>query len=874
MRRPVERILAFYRRLAGKLPEDFQRRHGPDLVHSTEDLMRYAARRNRSGFVSTTIGIFADLLWRIPIEHFAEFRQDVRFGARMLVRSPGFTVAAVISLAIGIGSMVSTYSVVEMLFFSPVSEVREPDDLVTLMSSISYPGYEDLRNDGAIFSEVAAYIAPVPFKIDGEQQRIWGHIVSPDYFAVLGAKTAAGRVFDADEKSVVISHRLWGKRFGGVPDVIGRTIRLNGKPVTVAGVAIENFSGAVPLVASADVWISTAAAEGIAPELNFDVLGRRDADVFRLVGRLKPGIAGPAAESALGAVLKRSDRPESSEVLTRMRRILIVPGGRLLPIPDEVRSMSLVLCYGLGLLYLWIVCSNIGTFLLARSGPRRKEIAIRVSMGASRSRIVRQLITESLMLALLGGAAGWVVAIGSNALLDSFRPLLPGHIDFSLRLSWSAMVFTLVAAAVSALGFGLIPALQAARGDVLPSLKSAGELFDRSRRRWMNSRNMLVLQQIAGALMLVLFTGFVALGFQRTGSLDLGFSPENIYIASVDPARDGYSAEKARAFLSELPNRLTRIPGIEQATVTRGVPVAPFTERAAVQVDGRAGRARIEGVSGGYFETLDLPVLRGRSISADDFRSAARVAVVNETMIETYWPGQNPLGRQFDINDKRYEVIGVTRNSQAASIIQPSGPGLYLPMDEEDMGRPAISGATVLVRVRPGFDPSVLLTREISAIDPELSVFNVKPLFEEVAQITYTLQLVAFSNAVLGFCSLALAVVGLIGLTTYSVAQRTKEIGIRMALGAQPHRVLGLVLKEGAVLVVAGTALGHACAWAATQTLGFWVEAMTELTKTSSSDPMLVIGAPVLFGALTMLSCYLPARRATRIDPMIALRQE
>jgi predicted permease len=874
MNRPVERILALYRRLAGKLPEDFQRRHGPDLVQSTEDLMRYAARRNRSGFASTTIGVFADLLWRIPIEHFAEFRQDIRYGARMLGRSPGFTAAAVISLAIGIGSVVSIHSIAELMFFTPVAEVQEPDGLVTVMSNISYPDYEDLRNDGAIFSEVASYIAPVPFKLDGGQQRIWGHIVSPDYFAVLGVKTAAGRVFDADEKAIIISHRLWSNRFGRAPDVIGRTIRLNEKPVTVAGVAIENFSGAVPLIASADVWISTAAAEGIAPELNLDVLRRRDVAVFKVVGRLKPGITKPAAESALDTILKRSDPPESPVEQTRARRARLAPGGQLVSLPDEVRPMVLALFYGLGLLYLWIVCSNIGTFLLARNGPRRKEIAIRLSMGASLSRIVRQLITESLMLALLGGAAGWVFAIWSNSTVEWYRPLLPGHIDFSLRLSWSAMLFTLVMVAASALAFGLIPALQATRGDVLPGLKSAGELFDSRRRRWLNPRNMLVLQQIAGALMLVLFSGFVTLGFQRSGNLDLGFSPQNIYMASVDPTRDGYSAEEARAFLSDLPNRLARIPGIEYATVTRGVPVSPFTAQAAVQVDGSAGYARIEGVGGGYFETLALPVLRGRGIAVDDFRSGARVAVVNQAMAEAYWPGQNPVGRLFEVKGKRYEAIGVTGNSRAAGLFQPSGPGLYMPMDDEEPARPNKSGATVLVRVRQGFDPSANLHQEISAINPQLSVFNVKPLEQEVAQISSILQIIIWGNAVLGLFSLALAAVGLAGLTAYSVAQRTKEIGIRMALGARPHRVLGLVLKEGAVLVCVGTAIGYACAWAGTYALGFWLTSMTKLTETSSSDPMLVIGAPVLLGTLTMLSCYLPARRATRIDPLISLRQQ
>jgi predicted permease len=681
-------------------------------------------------------------------------------------------------------------------------------------------------------------------------------------------------VFDADEKALVISHRLWENLFAGAPDVIGRAVRLNGKSVTVAGVAVENFSGAVPLVASADIWISTAAAEGIAPELNSDVLRRRDVDIFRVVGRLKPGTAAPAAESALDAILKRSDPPESSAVETKAHRVRLAPGGQLVPIPDDLRPMALGLSYGLGLLYLWIVCANIGTFLLARSGPRRKEIAIRVSMGASRSRIVRQLITESLMLALLGGAAGWVFAILSNSTMDLYRPLLPGHIDFSLRLSGSAFLFTLVMVAISALGFGLIPALQAARGDVLPGLKSAGELFDSRRRRWLNSRNMLVLQQIAGALMLVLFTGFIALGFQRIGNLDLGFSPQNIYMASVDPMRDGYDAEESRGFLYDLPNRLARIPGIEHATVTRGLPVSPFTGEAAVHVDGKVGRARIEGVGNGYFETLALSVLQGRGISADDFRSRAPVAVVNEAMIEAYWPGQNPVGRQFDVKGKRYEVIGVTRNSRAAGLVQSTGPGVYMPMDEGDPGRPALSGATVLVRVRPGLDPSTLLHREVSAIDPQLSVFNVKPLIDEVARITYTLQLITFGNAVLGILSLALAAVGLAGLTAYSVAQRTKEIGIRMALGARSHRVLGLVLKEGAALVVAGTLIGQACAWAATHILGFWLESMTKLTETSSTDPMLVIGAPVLLGTLTMLSCYLPARRATRIDPMISLRQE
>jgi predicted permease len=725
VRRPVERILAIYRRLASKLPEDFQRRHGPDMARSTEDLMRHAARSNRSGFASTILRVFGDLLWRIPIEHFAELRQDIRYGARMLGRSPGFTIAAAISLALGIGSMVSLYSIADLLFFTPVSEVREPDNLVTLMSRVSYPGYEDFRNDGTVFSEVAAFIAPVPFEMDGGQQRILGHIVSPDYFAVLGANTTAGRVFDADENAIVVSHRLWSNRFDGESDVIGRTIRLNEKPVIIAGVAAENFSGAVPLIASADVWISTAAAEGIAPELNLDVLRRRDFAVFQVVGRLKPGMTLPAAESALGAIMERSDRPDSSAAQTRPRRVRLAPGGRLVSLPADVRPMILVPYYALGLLYLWIVCSNIGTFLLARSGPRRKEIAIRLSMGASLSRIVRQLVTESLMLALLGGAAGWLFAIWSNSTLEWYRPLFPGKIDVSLRLEWSAMLFTLAMVVVSALAFGLVPALQAARGDVLPGLKSAGELFDRRRRGWLNSKNMLVLQQIAGALMLVLLTGFMALGFHGSGNLDLGFSPQDIYMASVDPARDGYSAEQSRAFLSDVPNRLTRIPGIEYATVTRGVPVAPFTAQAAVQVDGRAGLARIEAVGGGYFDTLALPVLRGRSIGADDFRSGARVAVVNEAMTEAFWPGQNPVGRQFDVKGKRYEVIGVTKNSRAAGLVQTSGPGMYLPMDEEDLGRPAMSGATVLVRVRPGFDPSAHLDREISSIDPQLSVFDV-----------------------------------------------------------------------------------------------------------------------------------------------------
>ncbi|MBI4474148.1 MAG: ABC transporter permease [Acidobacteria bacterium] len=883
----TETILRLYRKFTHALPEEFRRRHGPEMTEAAEDLVRYTAKRRTPGaLVAVVLRLFADLFWRIPIEHAAEFRQNAHYGARMLTKSPGFTLASVISLGIGIGLTVSTFSQLELMM-RPVPQVEDAAALVSINERVSYPDYEYLRDGSGLFKSVAAYMPLVPLVVskDGEARRFWGHIVSSNYFPVLGTKPLLGRAFleedfRADASPVVfMSHRMWENRFGRDPAVVGKAISINGHRAAIAGIGPEDFLGAAPLREAADLWIPTSTAAFMAPEAGRERLHDRKAAAFSIIGRLSDGIRTDEAEAKLDTILRKHDDAPQDPAEIIGRGLFIMPADRLFPVSDDELPILIGLPAGIVGLSLWIACSNVGTLLLARGGPRQKEIAIRLAMGASRSRIIRQLVTESLMLASLGGVVGWLFAVWSNSTMDWLKPMIPDFMHVELRLDWRAFVFAAAVTGISALLFGLAPALQAARRDVVPGLKS-GEWFESKRFRWFSSRNLLVLQQVAGSLMLLLITGFVVLGFERTRSLDLGFDPANLHMASIDPVRNGYSVERAQEMLESLPDRMKRIPGIEEATLTHKVPLGLYSDDTAYTVKTSAYDTsmmltlRIERVGIGFLDTVGVPMLRGRSFQRADESDDARVLIINETMATKTWPGEDPIGRQVEIEGAQHTVVGMTKDFRSGAVLEPPRPGAFLPMKAKDIARPSHQGVTLLVRAKPGVDAAAAIRNEMRAIDPALTVFNVSSLREEVAALMYVMRLATYVYGGIGLFGLILAVVGLGGVTAYSVTLRTREIGIRMALGAQRVDVLRLVLKEGFLLVVAGTVIGHASAWGAMRALGSFFEALTTVTKTSTSDPLLVIGAPVLLAALTMVACYLPARRATRIDPLVSLRQE
>ncbi len=880
----VDRILGIYRSLLRALPAEFRDRHEHDLIQTTDDLVRETARRRPASLVGVVARVFVDLVWRIPVEHAADVRQDVHYGARTLLRSKGFTVASVLSLGIGIGLTASVYSQIESITLRDVPQVADPADLIRVNPVMSYPDYEHVRDRSALFSSAAAYIAPVPFLIGSEREtyRTWGHIVSPDYFHVLGTRMARGRAFHEDEHRpaampvAVVSHRFWSTRLGSDPAIVGTAIRVNGHSVTVVGVGPRDFLGASPLLAAADLWLPATVDSGVVPELAGDAIHNRDAAMFRVVGRLREGLSIAEAQAALDVVLRQLEGAPAADE-PRGRRVTLLTGGKLVPARPEDTWIMVGMPFLIVGLALWIACSNVGTLLLARGRPRQKEMAIRMALGAGRSRVVRQLMTESVMLAMLGGVVGWLFAVWSNSTMDWITPALPEFMHMELSLSWTAFFFTFGVALASGILFGLAPALQAARSEVVAGLKGASGRLRPS--RWFGSRNMLVLQQVAGSLMLLLIPGFVVLGFQRSASIDLGFDPGNVYTMAIDPVRGGYSQERAEALLLALPERMMRVPGVESATVAYAMPIGMFsdgTTRTTVASGDttRVAPLRVERVSAGFFETFGVPLLRGRAFTNEDGARASRVVIVNETAANEQWPEADPIGRAIDIEGTRHEVVGVVRDFRSSGLLEPRQRGVFVPMRSEDVARPSAAGVTVVVRSQPGVDPRAAMRGEMNAMDPGLTILRTSRAVDDVDRQMSTVRITTLTYGGIGAFGLLLACVGLGGITAYTVSQQTREIGIRMALGARRSHVLRLVLREGVALVTVGTIAGLAMAWAAVRAMGSFFDALATVTQTSTSDPLLVVGAPLLLGALTLLACIIPARRATRIGPLEALRQE
>jgi predicted permease len=445
-----------------------------------------------------------------------------------------------------------------------------------MRGATSYPVYEEFRDRSEQFSDVAAYLGPIPMARNDSHPpvRMWGQFVTPNYFEVLGTRTIFGRTFGSDEAArgiqpvAIISERMWREQLNASPQVVGQTIRLNGRAVTIVGVAAERFQGAAPLMSSADVWMPLTVDSAFAPELGGNLLDDKKRASFTIIGRLRSGVVPSEAEAKLDAILKQVSDIRSDDASKRGRQVVFVPGGRRLPIRDADLTAVLGVPLVLVGLMLWIACSNVGTMLVARAHARRKEIAIRLSLGANRSRLIRQLLTESILLAVAGGIVGIILALAlQNWSANAMKDFTPDFVNLDYRLDWQALVFTFVLTLISGMMFGLAPALQSTRGDLTQSLKLGATWRLASFRRF-GTRNLLVLQQVAGSLMLLLITGFVVLGIQRAASIDPGFETNNLFMMSVDPLRDGYSPNMTETWMSRIRERVKRLPGVVYASLT------------------------------------------------------------------------------------------------------------------------------------------------------------------------------------------------------------------------------------------------------------------------------------------------------------------
>jgi predicted permease len=805
--------------------------------------------------------------------------RDLRYALHQVIGSPGFTAVAVLTLSIGIGANTAVFSVVNELLLRPPPHVVEPERVVTIWTSdfsgppygaSSYPDYETFREQRDVMASVAAFGLVPANLIEAEQTtRLALEEVTPSYFDVLGVRAALGRMFvDADDgtTTVVIGHALWRDRFGADPAIVGRTVRINTGVFTVVGVAPEGFIGSLRAFGGVDAWVplesvSTAAGEGRRAE--------RGSRRWLLLGRLRPGVSLDEARARFAVVANQllAAYPEEwRDVTARGRSITILPESES-RVPPEIGPGAFVGFLGLLLagfaLVLLICCVNVANLLLARGAARLKDLAIRISLGASRARLVRQLMIESAVLAALGCAGGVLVTYAATRLLAQWR--LPGDFAVNAEVDWRVVVFAVTAALVTAVIFGLAPALNVTRLGASAALKD-GALAGKRR---VGLRDALIVAQVSISLVLLVGAGLFLRSLQQAATVDPGFDASNVAVASFDLRTQGYGETSARAFYAELVERVAALPGVSAATLAQKIPLSGDSGRRRAGVEGYEPQPGEDMefhnnvVGPDYFEVMRL--VSGRPFTADDRDGAPQVAVVNETFAARYWPDENPIGRRLTFFGQAadIEIVGVAGDGKYEGLTEASRPYIYRPFLQqyEDM--------VLHVRLARDADAFLPVLRgEIRALDSQLPILRLATMRAETAFATFPQRVAATLLGACAVLALLLAAVGLYGVVAYAVSQRTREIGIRIALGAQRHAVVRMALEGSLKLVAVGLAIGLMLSLVA----GRAVEAF--IGDVSAADPVVLVAGPLVMLACAAAASWLPARRAANVDPLKALREE
>ena len=772
-----------------------------------------------------------------------------------------------------------------------------------MVQGISYPYFEHYRDQHDLVAGAAAFQPAVPFNVvlgngaSARAERVFGQLVSPEYFQVMGVHAAKGRVFSPDMEKpgtapvVFISDRFWRDRLNSDSAVVGRTVRVNGQPAAIAGVGPQEFRGAMPLI-PADIFVPTTAPASLAPELAGDVIHKREAKGFSALLRLAPGVTLRPAEAGLDTITRNLDQETLDPARNaKGRRVTLLPGGKMVPMPPSVLPALIGFMAVLNALILGIACMNLANMQLARATARRKEVAIRIAVGASRFRLIRQLLTESVMVAVVGGAAGIALTFWAARAMRGMR--LPGSapVNFDITPDWRVIALVFAISLLAGVGFGLAPALAATRGDLASTIKQGVVGQERGFRRF-GMRNLLMVAQVAGSLSLLLVAGFMVIGFNKTSRVDVAFDPADMYVVSLDPVRDGYTAERAAAFFDNLGERLKRASGVREVALTEAPPFVPqaavFTLSAPASGGGPdrvvSGIAK-NTVGPSFFASLDAPLLEGREFGMRDQRlepakGQAVPVVINQTAAHALFDSADPLGRRILDANKSYEVVGVVKDLSAPQSQTGTGQGLavvpvvYLPLTKAEFAHPPGSGMIVMVRADHGVSAMGGVRQELAAIDPNVVLFNVHTLAGQIADQLAYLRIGQYIYGGIGAFGLILAAIGLAGVTAYSVTRRRREIGIRMALGARKGQVLRLVLREGGALIATGTVLGLMAGMGLSRLLVAFSSLLGGTFQAGASDPRLLFGAPLLLATLAMLACYFPARRSSKIDPLVALREE
>jgi predicted permease len=813
--------------------------------------------------------------------------QDIRYGLRMLLRSPVFTVIAALSLALGIGANTAIFSLVNVVLLRPIP-VQEPSRLVSVFTTdqrnpgnlpLSHLNYKDLRDQNQVFSEMAAFtFAQVNWSTGSESEQIPVQVVSGNYFSVLGAQPSIGRGFLAEEDLrptpvAVVSQGFWERSLGSDPSIVGKTVTLNRTPFEVVGIAPKGFTGTL-LGGGPSVWVPMAMHDLVQP--NFDWYEERRGLFLFAFGRLKPGVSIEQSRANMQAVFAQlaqafpNDNKGRGAGVAPLLDTRLNPGGQG---GAPVVQISMILMVVVGIVLL-IACANIANLMLARASKRRKEIAVRLALGAARLRLVRQLLTESLLLSALGATLGLLLAYWLLDALVAADLQLPVPVDDALSIDGRVLAFTGLLALATGVLFGMAPAIQASRPDVVSVLKNetvpAGT--GRGWLRFLSLRQILVVSQVALSLVSLIAAGLFLRSLQDAQAIDTGFETRGVLVMNFNLGREGYTPERGQLFYQQVVERISGLPGVQRAAVAQNPPFAGGLLRSVLPEGAETTTqdrilVQVNTVSPGYFETLDIPLLKGRDFTPTDVTGAPLAVVVNETMAERFWPGQEAIGKRFKFfGDAEFStVIGIARNAKYNGVAEDPTPFIYQPVRQNYTPQAAL-------HVRGSGDAGSLapaVRRQVQEIDPTLSVFDVRTLEEQVSESLAPLRINVIVLSTFGSLALLLASIGLYGVASYSVAQRTREIGVRMALGARPTAVLRLVLGHGLLLVGVGLVAGVLLA------LGLSAAVPEDLLpNVSARDPWTFVATSGILALVGVTASYIPARRATRIDPLLALRAE
>jgi predicted permease len=843
--------------------------------------------------------------------------QDLRYGARTLLKKPGFTLIAVLTLALGIGVNTALFTVFDAFVLKPLP-LKDPDSIVKISGvtrggdrsrTFSYLDYLDYRDRNNVFEELVAWNktlgtldegGPIDESsvITGARQYVFGQIVSGNYFSTLGAEMALGRAFLPEEDRepgarpvMILSYGFWRRRFNADPNIVGKTIKLTGQPYTVVGVASREFIGTEP--DAPQFWVPLMMRDQIIQAgswLHKRWLTDRDADAFVLTGRLKPGVSRAQAQADMNVIAEQLAQAYPAE-RNRKAQIKLASGAAFVEINEELMPLVVPLLVAVGLILL-MACANVANLLLARAATRGSEIAVRLALGASRRRVIRQLLTESVLLSAFGGLAGWLVTIWT---IDALYPLVMSRLpvpralieSFALNLDpdYRIFGFALLASLIAGVAAGLAPALQASRPNLTSALKDEGSTFGQHLSQ-SRMRNALVVIQVAVCLTLLIAAGLLVRNLQKVSTIDTGLETANVFTISAGLQTPQKDAVREAELRRQLADRLRSLPGVKAVGQAQRQPLTGRPNRTRITLPGQARQddqplqANYNLVSPEYFDTLGIRLTRGRFFTEQETRANVPVVVISESTARRFWPNEDAIGKRIGVaatslggaNESgadmpQLEVVGVTRDTRSGWVWEKDETFIYAPLNAgpRSAGR---SDEYILVRAEGDLRRAMVAVRgEAEAVDPNLSV-KLRRVNDSLALQTAPFEALAQVAGALGMLALLVASVGLYGVMSFIVNQRAREIGVRVALGAQSADVIRLFLKQGMRLTVIGIVFGLLGAVAISRLLA------VVLIDLSPFDPLAFCGVAMFLSIVALSACYLPARRATKVDPVASLRRE